>query len=547
MTDRTAMTRSVDAVVVGAGFAGLYALHRLREAGLTVQLFEAGSGVGGTWYWNRYPGARCDVESADYSYSFSPELDQEWTWSERFSPQAEIEAYLNYVTDRFGLRKDIQFDTRVEAVYFNEAEGTWAVRTDAGNEVTARYCVMATGMLSAFNRPQVPGAESFQGEQYDTGRWPAQAVPLAGRRVAVIGTGSSGIQLITDIAPYVSALTVFQRTPSFSLPGANRTLSAHDIAEMKRTYPQRRLEVMETPTGNRVDPNPRKALEDDDAARQREFESRWGSGAFSLLFAYTDLMTDDQANGEMTKFLQSKILERVHDPDVATELLPVTYPAGAKRMCVDSGYYEVFNLPHVRLVNVSKTPIRAITATGVRTSEADFDADVIVYATGFDAMTGALSRIDIRGKGGMSLAGKWRDGPSAYLGLLSSGFPNLFLLTGPGSPSVLSNVVHSAEQHVRWMGGCIEFMRAEGHDLIEADASAEETWMDHVAEAAGVTLYTRAQSWYLGANIEGKPRRFMPYVNGTKYYREICDDVAANGYKGFRLSSITSSPSRSEV
>jgi cation diffusion facilitator CzcD-associated flavoprotein CzcO len=530
--------QELDAIVVGAGFAGLHALHHLRTAGFHARVLEAGAGVGGVWFWNRYPGARCDVESADYSYSFSPELEQEWTWSERFASQPEIERYLNFVADTFDLHHYIDLNTRVSRVVYDDSTGRWLVTTAQGRQFVARYCIMATGMLSEFNRPSIDGSGDFAGEQYDTGRWPAEPVQLDGRRVAVIGTGSTGIQLITEIAPVVEHLVVFQRTPNFSLPGANRPLTTQDVDELKATYADRRRRARDSPTGNVIDPNPKSALEDDDAGRQREFESRWGNGAFSVLFSYTDLMVDPEANAALTEFMQSKIRERVTDAAVAADLVPTNHPAGSKRMCVDNGYYETFNRDNVTLVNIRRTPILQITEAGIRTTERDYDVDLIVYATGFDAMTGALSKIDIRGREGRRLSDAWEAGPDAYLGLMVAGFPNLFLVTGPGSPSVLSNVVHSAEQHVNWIGDCLEYMRVRGYNTIEASPAAQAEWVAHVRDVANSTLYVKADSWYLGSNIPGKPRTFMAYLAGTNTYRGICDDVAADDYRGFVLRSL---------
>ena len=530
--------RSYDAVIVGAGFSGLYMLHRLRGLGLTARLYEAGTGVGGTWYWNRYPGARVDIESLEYSYSFSPELDAEWTWSERYATQPELLAYLNHVAERFDLKRDIQFETRVAAARFDEAANRWTVSTDKGEAVSARYCVMATGVLSVANEIAFEGADSFQGKTYRTGSWPKQGVDFTGLRVAVIGTGSSAIQSIPEIAAQADHVTVFQRTPNFSVPAHNGPIDpavAQDWAAHRAQY---RREARETGFGIRmVNPQEQLALDADAEARQATFEARWQVGGFALLGAYGDLITDLAANATAAGFVADKIRGIVKDPQTAEKLVPKSFPIGSKRLCVDTGYYAAFNRDNVNLVDLRETPIEAITPAGVRTSGATYEVDAIVYAIGFDAMTGALGKIDIRGRGGAALKERWSAGPGTYLGLMVAGFPNLFIVTGPGSPSVLCNMAVAIEQHVEWISDCIAWMGARQAGAIEATEPAQAAWVAHVNEVAETTVFPLANSWYMGANVPGKPRVFMPYIGGFPVYRDKCNEVAANGYEGFAVSS----------
>jgi cyclohexanone monooxygenase len=530
----------LDAIVVGAGASGLYALHRLRKAGLRVRVLEAARAVGGVWFWNRYPGARCDVESADYSYAFSPELDQEWTWKDRFATQPEIEEYLNFVADKFDLRRDIQLNTRVESAVFDDQTGLWTVTTPDGQRFIARYCIMATGQLSEFNRPVFEGSDRYRGRTIDAGKWPDEPISFEGLRVGVIGTGSTGIQIVPEIAREADQLVVFQRTPNFSLPAGHKRYTDEDVAELKATYPARRVEVLDSPTGNVYDPNPMSALDDTPEGRRSNFVRRQGNGAFAIMFAYSDLLTNMDANAFFTEFLQNEIRNKVSDPGVAEDLVPTGYPAGSKRMCVDGGYYETFNRSNVRLVNLKKTPIEQFTETGIQVGDEVIDLDVVIYATGFDAMTGAMNKIDIRGRNGLTLKEKWSDGPRAHIGLMISDFPNMFMIAGPGSPSVLGNVIHSAEQHVNWLATAIEHMREEGLDTIEPTEQAENEWLEHVAEVADSTVYTKTNSWYLGSNIPGKPRVFMAYLAGTHTFRKICDEIAADGYRGFEFTTAAS-------
>ncbi len=531
-------TASYDVVVVGAGFAGLYMLHKLRGLGYSARVFEAGDGVGGTWYWNRYPGARVDIESQEYSYSFSEELELEWEWTERYATQPELLRYINHVADRFDLRRDIQLETRVTAAVFDEATSRWTVTTDRGDRVSAKYCVMATGCLSVPKEPDVAGAERFEGETYHTGRWPHEGVDFTGQTVAVIGTGSSAIQSIPQIANQAAKLYVFQRTPNFSLPAHNGPLDpavARDWKANRETYRERQRS---SSFGNvMIRDNEQSALDVSEEERRRIYEDCWAQGGFSLVGAFTDLLTNKAANDTAAEFVREKIRDIIKDPQVAEKLLPTNHPIVTKRPCIDTGYFETYNRDNVTLVDLNATPIEAITPTGPRTSAADYPVDSIVYAIGFDAMTGALCNIDIRGRGGVGLKDKWSNGPRTYLGLMIAGFPNLFIVTGPGSPSVLSNMIVSIEQHVNWITDCIAYLSERQVGAIEATEDAEDAWVAHVNEVAESTLYPLANSWYLGANVPGKPRVFMPYIGGVGAYRDKCSEVAAKGYEGCALSS----------
>ena len=524
-----------DAVIVGAGFAGLYMLHRLRGLGLTVRVFEAGDGIGGTWYWNRYPGARCDVESLDYSYSFSDELQQEWTWTERYASQPEILAYVEHVADRFDLRRDVQLSTRVTAARFDEATGRWTVETDRGDRVSTPYCIMATGCLSTAQVPAFAGLETFEGRWYHTGRWPHEGVDFTGQRVGVIGTGSSAIQSIPIVARQAAHLFVFQRTPNYSIPARNGPLDPEQARAWKAAYAEHRRAARESRIGFVVERNEHSALAVPPEERRREYEARWQRGGLGFSATFADLLTSPEANETAAEYFHAKIREIVRDPAVAEALIPRDYPLGTKRLCVDTDYYATFNRPNVTLVDLRTSPIEAFTPRGLRTRDAAYALDSVVFATGFDAMTGALLAIDVRGRGGASLRDRWSAGPRTYLGLAIAGFPNLFTITGPGSPSVLSNMIVSIEQHVDWIADCISHLRARGLRVVEASVEAEDAWVAHVNELGDATLYPRARSWYTGANVPGKPRVFMPYVGGVNAYRRVCDDVAARGYAGFTL------------
>jgi len=534
-------TETYDVVVVGAGFAGMYMLHRLRGLGLKVRVYEQGGDVGGTWYWNRYPGARCDVESMQYSYSFSDDLQQEWDWSERYAPQPEILKYANHVADRFDLRTDIQFDTRVVRAAFGEGADIWSVTTSGGNSVTAKYVVLATGCLSNARTPDIKGLAGFKGKVYHTGHWPHQRIDFTGWRVGVIGTGSSAIQAVPVIAGQASHLTVFQRTPNFSIPARNAALTAEERAAFRANYPEiRRFAREEARNGIYSELPDRGALDDGDNERRAKYEARWSRGGLTFMSVYNNLALDRAANDTAADFVRDKIAEVVKDPQTAKLLQPNNHPIGSKRICIDTEYYATFNRPNVTLVDIGSNPIEEILPNAVRTGLGDYEVDALVLATGFDAMTGSVARIDIRGRDGQTLNQKWAEGPKTYLGLMSAGFPNLFIITGPGSPSVLSNMIVSIEQHVDWITDCVAWMRERGLDTMEAKREAEDNWVAHVNEVAHRTLYPQANSWYMGANIPGKPQIFMPYIGGVGVYRQICNDIAAKGYEGFKMMGADS-------
>jgi cyclohexanone monooxygenase len=514
----------------------MYMLHRLRGLGMSVRVFEAGSGVGGTWCWNRYPGARCDVESMQYSYSFSKELQQEWQWSELFASQPEILRYANHVADRFDLRRDIQFDTRVTKAHFDRTTHRWEVRTDRGDRVSAQHCVMATGCLSTARVPDLPGMRRFAGKSYHTGHWPHEGVDFTGQRVGLIGTGSSAIQAIPVIARQAAQLTVFQRTPNFSIPSRNGPMTEGYAQSWKSDYPALRQKARHMRTGILNNPNDVSALDVSEEERLRAYEARWAAGGTNFMAAFSDLIVDQRANDTAAEFVRGKIRETVSDQEVAELLAPKNHPIGTKRICVDTDYYATFNRENVTLVDVRATPITEITPNGVRTGDVEYCLDAIVFATGFDAMTGALLKIDIEADG-RTLQQEWEVGPRTYLGLMTAGFPNMFMITGPGSPSVLSNMMVSIEQHVDWIADCVTYLRASGLDCIEATEAAQDAWVEHGNEVANRTLYPLANSWYMGVNIPGKPQVFMPYIGGVGSYRQICDDIAAQGYRGFELTA----------
>src|SRR5258706_10081449 len=527
-----------DVVVVGAGFAGMYMLHRLRGLGLTVRVFEQGGDVGGTWYWNRYPGARCDVQSRQSSYSFSDELEQEWDWSERYAPQPEILKYANHVADRFKLRPDIALNTRVDRASFDESANTWQVTTSAGNTVIAKYVVLAAGCLSNARMPDIKGLAGFKGKVYHPGHWPHEPVDFTGLRVAVIGTGSSGIQSVPVIAGQASHLTVFQRTANFSIPARNAVLTSEEREAVRAKYPEiRRFAREEARNGIYTEMPDRGALDDGDNERRAKYESRWSYGGLTFMAAYNNLALDKAANDTAADFVREKIAEIVRDPQTAKLLQPNNHPIGSKRICVDTDYFATFNRPNVTLVDIRSNPIEEILPNAVHTAGKDYEVDALVLATGFDAMTGSVAKIDISGRNGQTLNQKWAEGPKTYLGLMSSGFPNLFIITGPGSPSVLSNMMVSIEQHVDWITDCIAYMRGRNLDAMEAEKQAEDSWVAHVNGVAQTTLYPQANSWYMGANIPGKPQIFMPYIGGVGVYRQICNNVAAKGYKGFAMTA----------
>jgi cyclohexanone monooxygenase len=537
-SDRRTDSATYDAIVVGAGFAGLYALHRLRQMGFRARCYEAGDGVGGTWYWNRYPGAACDIESLEYSYSFDEALQQEWKWSTRFARQPEILAYINHVADRFDLRRDIQFCTRVDSAHFDETRSLWQIETDQGERLTARFCVMATGCLSSPKPIEYPGADSFRGRILRTAYWPREPVDFTGLRVGIVGTGSSGIQCIPIIAEQAEHLTVFQRTPNFSIPAGNRPMDPDYERKVKANYAQLRAIERDSDVGicARLLPETRRALDVTPEEREAEYERRWEAGGLYFYCSYVDLLVDRAANDTITAFAQRKIREKVRDPKVAELLVPRDYPFGAKRLCADTGYYETFNRDNVRLVDIKSTPIGEITPNGLRVGEEEIELDVLIFATGFDAMTGALLNIDIRGREGQTFAAHWKDGPRSQLGLMSAGFPNLFITTGPGSPSVLYNMVLGNEYHVDWIMDCIAYLDRNGRRSIEATVEAERDWRRTVDEIGRQTLFGAASSWYLGDNVPGKPRVILPYLGGFRAYKRTCDAVAASGYEGFAIA-----------
>ena len=526
---------STDVVIVGAGFAGLYMLHRARREGFHARVFEAGGGVGGTWYWNRYPGARCDVESMEYSYGFDDELQQEWEWTERYAPQPEILRYAEHVAERFDLTRDITFDTRVMAATYDDATARWRVQTDGGHDVSASFLVMATGCLSSANIPDIPGAASFAGPSYHTGRWPHDGVDFTSQRVGVIGTGSSAVQSIPVIAEQASHLTVFQRTATYTVPAWNGPLDPIEVKETKAHYAELRAanRRMFSAFGARIPRWDRSALDVSDAERAAEYEQRWQQGGLPFLAAFNDLLVDPAANETARAFVIHKLHEIVPDPALATKLTP-DQVIGCKRLCVDTGYWATFNRPNVELIDLRESPLEAITRDGIRTTAGEHPLDAIVYATGFDAMTGALSRIDIRGRRGATLTAAWEAGPRTYLGLMTAGFPDLFIVTGPGSPSVLANMIEAIQQHVDWIADCLVHLRANGRRTIEPTVEAQDAWVEHVNAVADLTLFPTCSSWYLGANVPGKTRVFMPLAGFPAYVAQ-CEEIVAEGYRGFVL------------
>jgi cation diffusion facilitator CzcD-associated flavoprotein CzcO len=529
-------TQRFEAIVVGAGFAGMHMLWRLRELGLRVRVLEAGSGVGGTWYWNRYPGARCDTETVEYSYAFSEELQQEWHWTEKYASQPEILRYANHVADRFDLRKDIQFETRVVSAVYDEKRLLWVITTEGGGCFEAQYLVTASGCLSAPNVPAIPGIEEFQGAIYHTGRWPHEGVSFKGKKVGIIGTGATGIQAIPMFAREAEHLFVFQRTANYTLPARNCPLDPEEERAMKARYSEHREQQRNSHAAQRAHPpvGP-KALEATPEERQHNYEWRWSQGGQTILVTYADLMTDEEANRTVAEFVHDKIRQIVKNREVAEMLCPKGHPIGSKRISLDTDYYDTYNRSNVTLVDLRATPIEKMTAGGLRTRDAEYAFDALVLATGFDAVTGPLLRMNIRGKGGLMLKEAWAAGPRTYLGLMTVGFPNLFTITGPGSPSILANVIFSIDQHVDWIGDCIAYLRNRKLEFIEANEAAQNSWAAHVNEVANKTLFPKADSWYIGANIPGKPRVFLPYVGGLGNYRRKCAEIAAADYAGFKL------------
>lgn len=526
-----------DVIIIGAGFAGLYGVHRAARAGLNVLGLEAGQDVGGTWFWNRYPGARCDVESVDYSYSFDAELEQSWTWTERFAAQPEILSYINHVADRFELRQRYEFGQRVSAASFDDESGIWTLRTESGAEYRSQFVVFATGCLSAPIKPNLPGIETFAGEELFTAQWPEQGASFAGKRVGVIGTGSSGIQVSPIIAREAEALTVFQRSANFSVPVPNRPWTDAEQSDIRATYRERREKSYYAGAATPHASLQTKALELSPQEREAAMEDRWSGGGVLFNKVFPDQNSDLAANEVVREFAVAKIRAKIDDQSVADDLIPYDHPIGTKRICTDSGYYEMFNRPNVTLVNLRRDPITEVTPTGVRTADGFIELDTLVYATGFDAMTGALLRIDLHGSHDARLGDTWADGPVTYLGFGIPGFPNMFSINSVGTPSVMANMVLHSEQQLDWVLALVEHCRANGIRKAEAREEAAVKWTDHLLEVAEGTLFVKANSWYMGANVAGKKRVFMPYIGGFGNYRRYCDAERDNGYPNFELTA----------
>ncbi|WP_120077001.1 flavin-containing monooxygenase [Aurantiacibacter odishensis] len=537
--------RRLDALIVGAGFAGLYMLHKLRQDGFTTQVVEKGSGVGGTWFWNRYPGARCDIPSIEYSYSFDAELEAEWRWSERYAAQPEILRYLEHVAERFDLRRDIALQTLVTSARWQEEEGRWLVETDGGDAYDVQFLILATGALSEPKQPDIPGLENFEGQVLHSAMWDDSA-DLAGKNVCHFGTGSTGIQVVGEVAKVAKRLTVFQRTPNFAVPAGNHPLPQDYLEDLLPRYPELRERARTSPLGWFHGAWEGSAKADDPEAREKRLEKAWKAGTTGLLQAYEDLLFDEESNSYAADFARRKIAELVDDPETARKLTPHGYPMGSRRLCTEVNFYEAMNRDNVALVDVREEPVVDVTARSVKAEKGEYPADVIILATGFDACVGAIKAIDIRGRDGRSIRDEWDNGPRAYLGLAVEGFPNMFTITGPGSPSVLSNVVVSIEQHVEWVARCTAHMRSAGQQVIEATAEAETAWMEHAHEVAHSTLFPRASSWYQGHTKDGR-QVFMPYVGGVGAYRAKCDEVAAKGYEGFLMESSTTMRTKDAV
>ncbi len=535
-TAATPVADRIDAIVVGAGFAGLHMLYRLRRLGFRARAIEAAPGVGGTWYWNRYPGARCDFESMQYSYQFDEQLQQDWTWTERYAAQPELLAYIEHVADRFDLKRDIQFETRVDSATFYEAANDWTVTTDRGETLRARYFIMGVGCLSAANPPALPGSETFRGPVYCTWKWPHDKVDFRGKRVGVIGTGSSGVQVIPILAGEAAHLSVFQRTPNYVVPAQNRLLTPAEVAEVKADYPGLRASARKLPNLFIFPRYTDSALSVTPEERQARFETYWQRGGLQFLGCFGDLLTNPQANRLIAEFWRDKVRQIVKDPAVAELLTPKDEILGCKRLASGTGYYETYNRPNVTLVDVSgNRAIERLTGSGLVAGGREHSLDALVLATGFDAMTGSITRIRITGRGGLTIQDAWREGPGNYLGLAVHGFPNMFNMAGPGGPSVLANMVTCGEQAGDWISGCLAFMREKGHKRIEATAQAQAAWGAEVASAANGSLRSTCNSWYVGANVPGKKRVFMPYIGGFPRYESLCNRAAADGFEGFEM------------
>ena len=534
----TANTPRLDAIIIGGGFAGIYALHRLRGMGMSVRLLEAGSGVGGTWFWNRYPGARCDIESMQYSYSFSDEIQQDWRWSELYASQSEILAYLNHVVDRLHLRQDILLETHVSSAEFDEGAATWTVHTASGEAFTARWCIMATGSLSVPVDPEIGGFRNFEGALYRTFDWRAEAHSFAGKRVGLVGTGSSGIQVMPHLAQQADELHVFQRTPNFIVPSWNRPMDDDYEGVWKTNYAKRRALARQTRNNSISNASLRSGLEFTSEQVRAELESRWAQGGTAFMYAFSDTTTSPRVNAIVSDFVREKIREVVTDAAKAEALTPKGYPIGAKRLCVGTDYYRAFNADHVHLHDLVADPVVDWRADGpLHASGRHVALDALVLATGFDALTGALARIDIRGRNGQELAEVWKDGPLTYLGLMVSGFPNMFIVAGPQSPSVFTNFVPSIEQHVDWIAEAIGHVAAAGGQVIEATPEAQCGWRATVDALAGASMVGtgKSNSWYVGANVPGKPRVVLAYLGGADQYHRVIEQVAKDNYAGFEM------------
>lgn len=533
---KTNQVNDFDAVIIGAGFSGMYMLHSLREAGFSTRVFEAAENVGGVWYHNRYPGARCDTESIIYTYLFSEKLYKDWTWSSKFPDQPEILSYLNYVADTFDLRKDIQFNTRINAAHYDEENNHWRIYLSDNTSVTATYFIPAVGGLSATNLPNFKGLNNFKGEWYHTGNWPKDKVDFKDKRVGVIGTGSSGVQVIPIVAKEADHLTVFQRTPQYMIPARNHQLDPEFIQQTKVKYKEIKQQVRNSPTGDLKKFINKSALEVSEEERLQELEAAWEKGGF--MPRYTDLFTDERANETIAAFLRSKISEIVHNPETAAKLMP-NYYYGTKRQVLNTDYLETFNRDNVSLIDVKKAPIEEITSTGLRTTEDEYELDILVFATGYDAITGPLFKMDIRGRNGITLKEKWGNGAqiSTYLGIATTEFPNLFLITGPESPAGFTNNVAVIESNVEWIIECLKHLRELGLNTIEPEKEAEADWSKSCAEVANSTLFVKTESWWTGANIEGKPRGLALYLGGFNKYLEICKEIVDKGYEGFSISA----------
>lgn len=538
MSDNQKAAVQKDMVVVGAGFAGLYMVHKALEEGLSVQCFEAGDGVGGTWYWNRYPGARVDIECVEYSYSFSKELEQEWEWTERYAAQPEIERYANHVADRFNLREKIQFETKVVSAIFDEASGRWTVTTDRGDVISAQYCIMATGLISAPVDPVFEGLGSFTGEQYMTSRWPQQEPTFSGKRVAVIGTGSSGIQVISEVAKEAGQLYVLQRTPSYVIPLQNHAVDREQVTKLKENYSALRDLQFDSFAGftlvhSELAPLPsQSALEVSEEERTAEYENRWASGGLSPYYAYTDSLLDDESNETLAQFAREKIRERVTDPELAEKLCP-DYQILTRRLSPETDYLEVFNQENVELVDLNDRPIERFTSNGIVVGGEEIELDAVVFATGFDVMTGAMDRIDIRGRDDRTLKARWAEGLTSYLGMMTHGFPNLFWVNGPHSP--FYNPILLAEYQGDFICSLFSQVSAQNAQQVEADEDAERQYVQLTNEIGNMTLFPKSDNYYMGDNIPGKPRNVVFFFGGFPLYREQCSTAGAE-LSGFSIS-----------